>query len=76
MTTSFDEVFEQLEAPEYPATCDNCGLVGTNVSMVEHDCADVVQCDGCGMIAPREEARTGMPAAGVEGTFCAACRGE
>lgn len=42
MTTSFDQIFEQLEAPEYPATCDNCGLVGTNASMVAHECADRV----------------------------------
>lgn len=38
MTTEFDEVFEQLEAPEYPATCDQCGEVGTNVSIEEHVC--------------------------------------
>lgn len=75
MTTSFDEVFEQLEAPEHPATCDDCGLVGTNASMVGHDCDDVVQYDACGAVVLREEARTGIPAAEVEGAFCPACRG-
>jgi hypothetical protein len=38
MSTVFDEVFAQLEAPDYPATCDECGLVGTNKSMAGHDC--------------------------------------
>jgi len=38
MITKFDEVFEQLEAPEYPATCDQCGLEGTNATIEEHEC--------------------------------------
>lgn len=37
-TTEFDQVFDQMEAPEYPATCDNCGEVGTNASMEQHEC--------------------------------------
>lgn len=74
--TEFDQVFENLEAPDYPATCDNCGEVGTNASMERHECDDSGQCDACAAIVPRDELRTGMPAAGVEGTFCAKCRGE
>src|SRR6185503_8803544 len=38
MTTKFDEVFKQLEAPSYPVTCDQCGLEGTNATMEEHVC--------------------------------------
>jgi hypothetical protein len=38
VSTAFDEVFAQLEAPNYPATCDECGLVGTNESMANHNC--------------------------------------
>jgi len=34
------------------------------------------QCDACAREVPRHELRTGMPSAGVEGTFCAACRGD
>lgn len=75
-TTEFDQVFEELDAPDYPATCDNCGEVGTNATMAEHECEDNGQCDACAAIVPRDELRTGMPAAGVEGTFCASCRGE
>lgn len=37
-TSEFDEVFQQLEAPDYPATCDKCGVEGTNASMEEHVC--------------------------------------
>ena len=34
------DVFALIEQPNYPATCDNCGEVGTNQSMTEHLCAD------------------------------------
>lgn len=36
--SDFDQVFEDLEAPDYPATCDNCGAEGTNASMETHEC--------------------------------------
>lgn len=36
--TEFDQVFEEMNAPEYPATCDQCGAEGTNASMGEHVC--------------------------------------
>lgn len=36
--SEFDQVFDQMAAPEYPATCDNCGEVGTNASMEQHEC--------------------------------------
>lgn len=39
MTTEFDRVFDQMEAPEYPATCDQCGEVGTNATMEQHECS-------------------------------------
>ena len=32
------DIFDQLEAPNYPATCDNCGEEGTNASMAQHMC--------------------------------------
>lgn len=32
------KVFEKMNAPEYPATCDQCGVEGTNASMEEHEC--------------------------------------
>lgn len=37
-TTEFDKVFKQLEALDYPATCDQCGAVGTNATMENHVC--------------------------------------
>ena len=37
-TTQFDQIFEDMSAPEYPATCDECGEVGTNESMESHSC--------------------------------------
>lgn len=43
MTDEFDRVFQQLEAPDYPATCDHCGAQGTNASMEGHVCYDVEQ---------------------------------
>lgn len=36
--SQFDQVFEQLEAPDYPATCDQCGLEGTNATIDSHIC--------------------------------------
>lgn len=36
--SDFDQIFEDLEAPDYPATCDNCGAEGTNASMKTHEC--------------------------------------
>lgn len=38
MSTEFNKVFTELEAPDYPATCDQCGVEGTNASMEEHVC--------------------------------------
>jgi hypothetical protein len=75
-TTEFDQIFEEMSVPEYPATCDQCGEAGTNASMESHDCNQTGQCNACAAIVPRDELRTGMPAAGVEGAFCAKCRGE
>lgn len=53
--------------------CSICGFFDG-----EHDgeCPDAYgQCDACGGLVPNEELRSGMPAAGVEGAFCARCRG-
>jgi len=77
MTTEFDhdQVFEELSAPEYPATCDQCGLEGTNATMAGHECDDSGQCEACDRIVPGDELRVGLPAAGVEGAFCTQCRG-
>lgn len=36
--SEFDQVFEDLESPDYPATCDQCGMEGTNADMDEHAC--------------------------------------
>lgn len=36
--SDFDQIFEDLEAPEYPATCDNCDAERTNASLDEHIC--------------------------------------
>lgn len=30
-----------IEAPDYPATCDWCGQVGTNATMANHECEDL-----------------------------------
>lgn len=40
MTTKseFDQVFEKMNAPDYPATCDQCGAEGTNADIDEHIC--------------------------------------
>jgi hypothetical protein len=34
----FDQMFEDLEASDYTATCDQCGIEGTNQAMEEHVC--------------------------------------
>lgn len=36
--------------------------------------ADTYQCDACDKIVPADEVKSGMPSAGVEGTFCHECR--
>ena len=36
--TKFDRVFAEMSAPDYPATCNQCGLEGTNASMERHEC--------------------------------------
>jgi len=48
--TEFDQVFEELEAPDYPATCDECGVEGTNQTMAEHVCDTEITltCAQCG----------------------------
>lgn len=53
--SQFDQVFEEMDAPEYPATCDQCGTEGTNASIGEHVCpggklssADDIECQFCG----------------------------
>jgi hypothetical protein len=38
------------------------------------DAGDTYQCDACGKIVPSDEVKSGMPSAGVEGTFCHECR--
>lgn len=43
MTDKFDRVFQQPEAPDYPATCNECGAEGTNESLEGHVCYDVEQ---------------------------------
>lgn len=37
---------------------------------------DTYQCDACDAIMPRSELQNGIPSAGIEGSFCAKCRGE
>lgn len=37
-TSEFDQIFESMNAPDYPATCDRCGMEGTNASMENHAC--------------------------------------
>src|ERR1044072_8091297 len=49
--TEFDQVFEEMSAPEYPATCDNCGEVGTNATMAEHGCVAMTPCAECGGVS-------------------------
>ena len=39
--SQFDQVFEKMNAPEYPATCDQCGVEGTNASMGGHICDEL-----------------------------------
>ena len=34
----FDKIFAQLEAADYPATCNDCGAEGTNESLEDHEC--------------------------------------
>jgi hypothetical protein len=51
MTTEFDQIFEEMSAPEYLATCDECGEEGTNASMEEHVCAVVTPCAECGGVS-------------------------
>ncbi len=36
--------------------------------------SDTYQCDSCGQHVPADEVKSGMPSAGVEGTFCHECR--
>lgn len=36
--TQFDHIFEDLESPEYPATCNQCGEVGTNAGIDSYVC--------------------------------------
>lgn len=38
-SNEFDKVFARLESPDYPATCNECGMEGTNASLEEHVCA-------------------------------------
>lgn len=37
--SEFDKVFQQLESPDHPATCDQCGEERTNAGMEGHVCA-------------------------------------
>lgn len=39
-TSEFHQVFESMNAPDYPATCDQCGMEGTNADMDEHICGE------------------------------------
>ncbi len=36
--SAFDEMFDKLDAPDYPATCHSCGEEGTNATMASHIC--------------------------------------
>lgn len=38
--TEFDQIFELMDAPDYPCTCDSCRAEGTNASMTDHTCAE------------------------------------
>jgi len=46
----FDQMFEDLEAPDYTATCDQCGVEGTNATMEGHECDTEITltCAQCG----------------------------
>jgi hypothetical protein len=37
----FDRIMSELDAPDYPATCDLCGRVGPNAGMAQHECVKV-----------------------------------
>lgn len=34
----FDKIFGDMMRPDYPCTCDDCGMEGTNESMKDHTC--------------------------------------
>jgi len=36
-----EQILINIEAPNYPATCDWCGEVGTNATMANHECEDL-----------------------------------
>lgn len=36
-----DKITAIMDAPDYPAGCDNCGQTGTNATMMTHQCASV-----------------------------------
>lgn len=68
--SEFDRVFAELEHPDYPATCVECGAEGTNESLAAHECAVVPRpgervqtwwCEGC------EEWHTGSVLGGAVG---------
>lgn len=41
--TEFDHVFDEMSAPNYPSTCNDCGETGTNASMAGHECAELTK---------------------------------
>lgn len=36
--SNFEQIMKELDAPDYPATCDRCGYEGTNAEMKTHQC--------------------------------------
>lgn len=42
MSTAFNQIFNELDAPDYPATCDNCGYTASNAEMQTHSCSEAV----------------------------------
>lgn len=43
--SDFNRTFTELDAPDYPATCDNCGEEGTNATIVAHVCKRLTETD-------------------------------
>jgi len=43
--SEFDRVFNEMEAPDYPSTCMDCGKAGTNASLEAHYCTITPQAD-------------------------------
>lgn len=74
MSSEFDQVFEQLEAPEYPATCDNCGAEGTNASMAGHECLTQEEAELVAGAIPLQALPSGPPCVYCSGNGVNCCR--